>query len=482
MKTALILLPAWSIQNLPLGLATVATQFRNCGYPVEVFDLNVSCWHQCRRRYGNAWKYGHPLYWDDQSRSTLWEGNGSDITGILTPEIMCHLDRVIAPILEKSFELFAFSLFEGNIHSTLYIIKSIRERLPDARMLFGGPSAADIFLNTNLDTGVGRWLTEKDFAIPGDANNVLAEFCQWLKDGVGEPSNGVITYRNSSIKYNPATSTENWENLEIDYSGFDLTCYSQRVIPVEITRGCTRKCAYCSEKNLHAGYRVKSIDCLMRMFQTCTKRWKCRWYSFTGSNINGNFTFFMDMLNRILSSGITMGWGGSIILNKQLDTQTIRAMARSGCTYINTGIESASPAVLEKMNKPIDIECAERILKDLYSVRVNAAVNFIAGFPGETEADHRISLNFIRKNRKYIKRIHVSPCRIFKNTALSLHPAQFDIEFLSECGPDEWATKCGDNTIAIRHKRVSEIISVAVEYGIQWLAPFENEISLRRNF
>jgi hypothetical protein len=483
MKTALILLPAWSIQNLPLGLATVATRFRDCGYPVEVFDLNIRCWRQCSRRYGNMWKSGHRFYWDDQSRSSLWEGEGCGSSKKLAPELIDHLDRAVAPILDGSFELFAFSLFEGNIQSTFHIVQCIRKKLPDARMIFGGPSAADIFLKSgNADSIVGQWLTEKDCAIPGEAEKVLADLLLWWKNGTGDPPDGVVTYHNASIRYHPPVSGNCWENLEIDYSGFDLAHYSQRVIPVEITRGCTRKCAYCSEKILHTGYRVKSIDRLMSMFRTCIEKRKCRWFSFAGSNINGDFTFFTNLLTRILSSGISLGWGGSIILHNRLDTQTIRAMARSGCTYVNTGLESASPAVLEKMNKPVDIECAVRILRDLRAARIDAAVNLIAGFPGETEADHQLTLGFIRKNGKFIKRIHVSPCRIFNDTALSLFPQRFGIEFQPGGGPDDWVSNDGENTLITRQRRVREIIRESVENRIQWLAPFEKDLCMRRNF
>jgi len=480
MKTALMILPAWSIQNLPLGLATVAARFRDCGYPVEVFDLNIHCWRQCSRRYGNMWKSGHRFYWDDQSRSSLWEGRGTSKE--LDSEIMELLDRAVVPVLNESFELFAFSLFEGNIQSTFYTVQCIRKNFPDARIMFGGPSTADIFLKYGDKGSFGQWLTEKDCAIPGEAEKVLADLLLWWKDGTGDPPDGVVTYHNASIRYSPPESSNTWENLEIDYSGFDLAHYSQKVIPVEITRGCTRKCAYCSEKNLHAGYRVKSIDCLMSMFRTCIEKRKCRWLSFVGSNINGDFTFFTNMLTRILSSGISMGWGGSIILDKRLDTQTIRAMARSGCTYVNTGLESASPEVLGKMNKPIDIECAQRILRDLHAARIDTAVNLIAGFPGETETDHQLTLDFIRKNGRFIKRVHVSPCSIFNDTALSLYPQRFGIEFKPGGSPDDWATDDGENTLLIRQRRVKEIIRLSVENGIQWLAPFEKNLSMRRNF
>ena len=73
-------------------------------------------------------------------------------------------------------------------------------------------------------------------------------------------------------------------------------------------------------------------------------------------------------------------------------------MRKAGCVGLIFGLESASPRVLELMNKGIDLHQVQRIVKEAAEVGLHCQVAFFVGFPTETAFDRELTLDFLRKN------------------------------------------------------------------------------------
>ena len=377
--------------------------------------------------------------------------------------------------MEESFEVIGFSVFGSNRKSTYYTLKTIRNKFTKSHILFGGPSAADIFWPSGKPgPAIKYWLTDNDACIIGESEKAMPDLLKWWSKEIKEQPGGVVTQKNDITKYQPSSPYDfSHQHISVDYSDFKLELYSEPVIPIEISRGCIGKCAFCTEKNLHCGYRTQSIDLLIDTFKRCIEKYDIHYFSFIGSAVNGNFMYFKKLLSHILKSGLKFLWGCSIRLDKRFDSTIISDMARAGCDYVNTGLESAAPAILHKMNKYIDIPIAERIIRDLNEVGIDVAINIIAGFPGETEDDHQHTIDFIRRNGKYIKKVHVSPCQIFEGSQLCNFPELYGISSSKNNDCDNWVTIDGKNTNSIRQRRVQEMINVLNDTATEWLTPFK---------
>jgi len=81
------------------------------------------------------------------------------------------------------------------------------------------------------------------------------------------------------------------------------------------------------------------------------------------------------------------------------------------------GIESGSERVLRLMNKWYNINDAERIIRHMYEVGICVTANFMFGFSGETEEDFQLTLDFLKRDGKYMG---VYPSRTY--CALEEHP------------------------------------------------------------
>jgi radical SAM superfamily enzyme YgiQ (UPF0313 family) len=72
------------------------------------------------------------------------------------------------------------------------------------------------------------------------------------------------------------------------------------------------------------------------------------------------------------------------------------AMKKAGCVQIHYGIESGSPAVLERIRKKIDLEAVKRAVRWTREAGIRTKGYFMAGLPGDTEETLAQTLRFAR--------------------------------------------------------------------------------------
>ena len=95
-------------------------------------------------------------------------------------------------------------------------------------------------------------------------------------------------------------------------------------------------------------------------------------------------------------------------------------MARSGCRYFSVAIESGSPRILKEIiHKPIDHEYARRMIAHARSRGIFVSANFIIGFPTETWAE-------VRQTIQMAEKLEVDYAKIFSAIPLR-HTALWDL-------------------------------------------------------
>ena len=72
-------------------------------------------------------------------------------------------------------------------------------------------------------------------------------------------------------------------------------------------------------------------------------------------------------------------------------------MFQAGCRLIHFGIESASPRMLEKMGKKMDLRQVERGVRLAQEEGMETACFFMFGFPDETAQERRATLDLANR-------------------------------------------------------------------------------------
>jgi radical SAM superfamily enzyme YgiQ (UPF0313 family) len=88
-------------------------------------------------------------------------------------------------------------------------------------------------------------------------------------------------------------------------------------------------------------------------------------------------------------------WYGFARIGKELaDLEFCAALRLSGCVMLKLGLESGDQAVLDKMQKGIDLETASRVLKNLKAAGIATYVYLLFGTPAETAMEAQRTLEF----------------------------------------------------------------------------------------
>lgn len=99
-----------------------------------------------------------------------------------------------------------------------------------------------------------------------------------------------------------------------------------------------------------------------------------------------------------------------------INPKLIRMLSRSGLKVLDLGLESASHVQLSRMKKARDpikyLERAEILLKECKKHKVEVKVNILL-FSGETEDTINETMQWLYKNKQYIKGVSVGPVIVY---------------------------------------------------------------------
>jgi len=112
------------------------------------------------------------------------------------------------------------------------------------------------------------------------------------------------------------------------------------------------------------------------------------------------FTINREHVVGICEGILEQGWKLRWTCNSRVDfvdEELLQLMARAGCWMISWGIESAEPAMLERMHKGITTEQVAQALRWSKAAGIMNWGYFIIGLPGETEASIRKTIDFAKQ-------------------------------------------------------------------------------------
>jgi len=88
-----------------------------------------------------------------------------------------------------------------------------------------------------------------------------------------------------------------------------------------------------------------------------------------------------------------------------MSRELVSKMKRAGCFNLFIGLESASAAVLKRMNKGFTLTEARSFFQLLSAEGLHFEISLITNYPGETENEFQETLQFIRDNKSSIPKI-----------------------------------------------------------------------------
>ena len=168
---------------------------------------------------------------------------------------------------------------------------------------------------------------------------------------------------------------------------------------LKISDGCDRRCAYCAIPLIKGTFQVTAPAEVLAEARAATAA-GARELTLVGQDTSRWDWPGYGGLPRLLADLSTLGplWLRALYLQPDgVSDGLLEALGRYAVPYVDLPLQHASRPVLGRMGRTGDGQAYLRLLERVRSVLPGAAVRstFIAGFPGETEADVEALLDFI---------------------------------------------------------------------------------------
>jgi radical SAM superfamily enzyme YgiQ (UPF0313 family) len=208
------------------------------------------------------------------------------------------------------------------------------------------------------------------------------------------------------------------------------SCVMSKRHPVTVmisSYGCPFKCAYCDVGTL--GHQMRSAECVVGEMEECRERHGIREVWFQDETFTLNPARVLAICQAIRRKGLDIHW--SVRTRADLVTrEMLREMKEAGCFKMHFGVESADPAVLQRLGRSIPLERMREAFAWAGEAGISTLAFFMIGNPGEDRAAIERSIRFARSlSCDYIQVNKLTPCP----------PSRLYSQVVRETGRDYWA-------------------------------------------
>lgn len=413
------------LYHLPYGMGILTAFLRKHNYYVEQQDFCIKV-----NRHKN---YLYPFL-NPKTNLSISQYKEEICSILKTGNFKCRLGLFINRLLDSNsldgFNLIGFSIY--SYYSFLFALllsRRIKQNI-NIPIVFGGPF---ISLYHSLYPEVFNFV---DYMIVGDGTVPLLRLIDYLnkKILISEVSN--LIYKDDAKLVATAVEYYPLEDMPApDFNGLPLGLYKEfRLLgprlPYQITRGCTSKCSFCSYISLGPKIEFKSYEKVINELRQMKNIYSNNIFYFTiGATIDNSYEYLDGLCDILINERLDIIWRAFARVNR-LNKDLLKKMYKAGCRSLLFGIESGSDRILKIMNKGFSSEQASRTLQLAYEARIKSHIFLIIGYPTETRQDINQTIEFIKRNRRYIHHCIIRKFLLYYGTSIYLNSHEYGISNL----------------------------------------------------
>ena len=404
------------------------------------------------------------------------------------------LNLIIDDILKENYDYIGFSVNgDSQYTSSLITAKLLKEKGYKGKIGLGGTNVFNDLKVIKEDKSLFQ--NYLDIVIVGQGEYAHNEYFEFLngKRELKDVCNIIYLDNNENIIVNKEKYLFVNDYCISCYDDYDFTEYMlpEAVLPIRASYGCYwGKCVFCTYYyNDRNGFFIRKVDDLIEEIKFYLATYNVDNFIFSDAALPPRY--LDEFATKIIEQKIKIYFFMQNRLEDAFDKTLLKKLYKAGLRVCGWGLESASPKILEKMNKGINIDTAQKILKTAHSVGIFNRVNWIYDFPEETIDDFNLTYNFIKENIKFIDNHAANRFVLPTFSYMYSHPEEFGFEkeFIkqttdnhkdSDCLKAEWIgipikTEIQDKVFEIRRlimqeKKLittnSELLTILAKYGI----------------
>ena len=333
----------------PLGLLSLAAVLLEAGYQVEIPDLDT------------------PLRIAEDYQALALE------------------------LLSREPGLVGLSGWAFSYHNSIRIAQHLKALRPDLPIIFGGPHASVVAEETL------RCFPCVDAIVVGEGEPVITAVVEALTAGRDLRAIPGLCFRDKDGR---VVSTPG-RNMVADLDTLPIPAYRlfrpRNVVPLETGRGCPFQCYFCSTSLFFARrHRLKSPGRIVAEIKELNSAYGLQSFAFTHDTFTLDRDRVFAFCGALRRENLDISWSCSTRPD-QVDEETLRALASSGCQAVFFGVESGSRRMQRIIRKNLDLDAVVTAADQCLQYGITPTCSFIIGFPEETEDDLRDTLSLYMK-------------------------------------------------------------------------------------
>lgn len=386
----------------------------------------------------------------------------------LVPVDIDDRERVFQEKMPQGPAIYGFSMMIGGHHldEVARYARIVREKSPDSIIVYGGS------LPSSIPDAIMKHC-QCDYIVHGEGEISFPELVKALNEKNYKPDDivgvfyrrqeDVVGVRNKRIRKLDHLSNPDFELFDMDFYLRYLYETGQSW-ELMASRGCCGKCEFCY-KFMGDGLSMRNVDHVLDEIEYVMGKYAIDSFYFVDENFLQVARYFNEFIKKKNKRKLDF----KFIVQSRTDAITrpkCEIGSANGLICISMGIESVSQQTLDRIRKDISISDAEAKIAMMREYGIKPAVNFIVGFPWETEQDYLDMYDFIARNdlAKHAKLAYLCPLPgtpIF-TYAVQNGYIQNEFEFIRNLDNLYWdrhvnLTSMPDSVLDYHHQRLTEL-------------------------
>lgn len=336
-----------------------------------------------------------------------------------------------AELLDANPDIVGISVFSEQRASTYRLMAFVREALPDAKIVLGGPHPT--FLWKQMIEHFGA-----DSCVLGEGEESFLELVRVYRTGGDHAKVPGLAVRvgNEAVLTPSRPGIPDLDTLPLpNYKHFDTVSYqdvardwlqhfdedgrSVASLPYASTvasRGCPFNCHFCSTPATWGrGWRRFSVTRFVDELEWMVRDLGYRVIDFSDDIFTTNQKWTVQVCKEIVRRELPILWYACTRVDC-VSPETLTWMKRAGCLFVSYGIESFSSNVLDALNKRTSKDRIRRAVEMTHEAGLATEYLLIVGSPGESDSTIHETLDFISETKPLI--VSPSILTIFPGTEL----------------------------------------------------------------
>ena len=347
-------------------------------------------------------------YSDSEIRSN-W-----DISIIQHPLINVNRqDMEVPPLIDRIVSinpsLVGFSCYMWNVNVFTEIAQTLRKRIPNAKIIWGGSEmSSDYLLQGNFDD------LEMDFCISGEGEVSFLEFLKNQTFGIPHLSkiSGLAYRENSSVPFTINTKREALAILHDVPSPFLTGVVDDEVLQrpkveanIETQRGCNLRCSYCTYHKDMDKISYSSVERVVNEVVYVVNKGVKR-VRFVDANFSSSLDYSKEIIRAFIQKRFELRLMFELIPGF-IDEELARLLEEFSNLHpwnditLGVGVQSIKFETNKALRRGIKIEKFNQTFELIKKHNLFAKIDLIIGLPGENLTDIEASLEYMMETVRF---------------------------------------------------------------------------------